>query len=140
MEKAVGQLDYFTQNDWRVSVTFPINPYSSLPHMYFTDLLIPYAAHSPPSYPPSLPLSPHLSPLLLLFCPQWSHTNHDRLLSLMSEEDKQEFDFDIRTLNWDQYIHDFCMGTKQYLFKEDLTNLPVARRQIKRWPPFEQIW
>ena len=32
MGKAVGQLDYFTQNDWRVSVTFLINPYSSLLH------------------------------------------------------------------------------------------------------------
>lgn len=130
MGKAVGQLDYFTQNDWRVSVTFPIAPFC-------TDLLILYTTHSPLSCLLSLPLPTlPLSPLLL-FCPQWSHTNHDRLLSLMSKEDKQEFDFDIRTLNWDQYIHDFCMGTKQYLFNEDLTNLPVARRQIKRWTPFE---
>lgn len=53
----------------------------------------------------------------------------------MHEEDKKEFGFDIRDLNWDQYIKDYCMGTKQYLFNEDPTNIPIARRQIKRWAP-----
>jgi len=53
----------------------------------------------------------------------------------MHEQDKKEFGFDIRDLNWDQYIKDYCMGTKQYLFNEDLTNIPIARRQIKRWAP-----
>ena len=111
MGKAIDQLDYFTQNDWKVSGL----------HCRFVICLF----HNIPLVSPSLPL----------FCPQWSHANHDKLLSIMSEEDKQEFDFDIRSLDWDQYIHDFCMGTKQYLFKEDLANLPVARRQIKRWAP-----
>jgi len=63
---------------------------------------------------------------------QWSHTNHDKLLSLMSEADKKVFNFDIRDLSWKQYINVFCMGTKQYLLNEDVANLPIARKQIKR--------
>ena len=81
----------------------------------------------PPSLPPSLPPPSSLLPPL-----QWSHTNHDKLLSVMHKEDKKEFGFDIRDLDWDQYIKDYCLGTKQYLFNEDLTNVPIARRQIKR--------
>lgn len=50
----------------------------------------------------------------------------------MSEEDKQQFNFDMRTLEWPKYIEYFCMGTKKYVMKEDLANLPAARRQIKR--------
>ena len=67
------------------------------------------------------------------YLPQWSHTNHDKLLSVMTEEDKRIFDFDIRNFDWKQYVDAFCMGTKKYLFNEDLSKLPIARRQIKRW-------
>lgn len=51
----------------------------------------------------------------------------------MSEADKKVFNFDIRDLSWKQYINVFCMGTKQYLLNEDVANLPIARKQIKRW-------
>lgn len=51
----------------------------------------------------------------------------------MTEEDKRIFDFDIRNFDWKQYVDAFCMGTKKYLFNEDLSKLPIARRQIKRW-------
>ena len=50
----------------------------------------------------------------------------------MTEEDKETFYFDVRKLNWEQYIETFCAGTKYYLLKEDPANLPKARKQIKR--------
>ena len=50
----------------------------------------------------------------------------------MSAEEKKTFYFDIRDLNWDTYVTNFCIGTKCYLMKEDLANLPSARKKIKR--------
>lgn len=63
---------------------------------------------------------------------QWSYRNIDRLWSLVSAEDKEEFGFDIRQLKWKEYIEQFCMGTKIYLFKEDVANLPLARKRLRR--------
>ncbi len=42
------------------------------------------------------------------------------------------FNFDLRDLDWEEYINIFCMGTKRYLLKEDMANLPRARQQMKR--------
>lgn len=126
--KAIDQLDYFTQNEWKVGhcAVGGEKREGEWYCIYLLSLTILWILVGP--LPPSSTLS---------FLPslQWSHTNHDKLLSVMHEEDKKEFGFDIRDLNWDQYIKDYCMGTKQYLFNEDPTNIPIARRQIKRWAP-----
>ena len=78
--------------------------------------------------PLSLSPSPSLSSLS-----QWTHNNSDKLLALMSPEDRQTFDFDIRKMNWQIYIKRYCLGLKQYLLHEDLADLPKARQNIKRW-------
>ena len=70
-----------------------------------------------------------ITPSLLL---QWSHGNYYRLLSILSDEDRNTFNFDLKTIDWDTYIDSFCMGTKKYMLKEDVANLPAARRQIRR--------
>ena len=64
--------------------------------------------------------------------PQWKADNCLSLLSLMTEEDKATFYFDVRHLNWEEYVATFCQGTKYYLLKDDPANLPKARKQIKR--------
>ncbi len=63
---------------------------------------------------------------------QFSNTNVEKLYSLMSPEDQETFDFDIRKLDWKEFTRAFCMGTKQYLFNEDPANIPVARKQLDR--------
>jgi fatty acyl-CoA reductase len=63
---------------------------------------------------------------------RWTHNNSDKLLALMSPEDRQTFDFDIRKMNWQTYIKRYCLGVKQYLLHEDLADLPKARQNIKR--------
>ena len=127
--KAIDQLDYFVRNEWKVShCAIDTRGEGEGGGCYCTWRRY---FHSPCiltcSFPFLLPPSSSLLPPL-----QWSHTNHDKLLSVMHKEDKKEFGFDIRDLDWDQYIKDYCLGTKQYLFNEDLTNVPIARRQIKR--------
>ena len=64
---------------------------------------------------------------------QWAYTNCSKLLSLLSEEDRLTYDFDITKLVWKDYVTDFAMGTKLYLLNEDPANVPIARKQIKRY-------
>ena len=64
---------------------------------------------------------------------QWSYTNCDHLYSLLSEEDKVTFDFDISKLDWKKYVDVFTLGTKMYLLKEDPANIPKARKRITRY-------
>jgi fatty acyl-CoA reductase len=63
---------------------------------------------------------------------QWSYTNCEHLYSLLSEDDKKTFDFDIAKLDWNEYVKVFALGTKTYLLNEDPANIPKARKQITR--------
>jgi fatty acyl-CoA reductase len=46
--------------------------------------------------------------------------------------DKQEFNFDIRQLNWSTYWKDYVLGIRRYVLKEDDSTLPKARSDLKR--------
>ncbi|KAK6032627.1 NAD-binding protein [Ostertagia ostertagi] len=58
--------------------------------------------------------------------------NLPKLWSSMSAHDQQLFNFDIRQLDWDSYLFDYVMGIKQYILKENLDNLQVARANLMR--------
>jgi len=62
---------------------------------------------------------------------KWEHSNMDKLWEVMNEEDRQIFGFDIRELDWLQYIETYVQGIRQYLFKEDPSTLPASRRHIR---------
>jgi len=63
---------------------------------------------------------------------KWSSANSEKLLSLLNDEDRVSYDFDITKLVWKDYISDLTLGTKTFLLNEDLANVPIARRQITR--------
>jgi fatty acyl-CoA reductase len=48
----------------------------------------------------------------------------------LSEDDKKEFNFDIRQVNWDKYLFNYLMGMKIYLLKESLDDIPKARSNL----------
>lgn len=65
---------------------------------------------------------------------QWVFSN-ENLLGLhekLSSADKKEFNFDVRKLNWNSYIEDYCLGLKEFAMKEDMTGLDKARAKMKR--------
>ena len=64
---------------------------------------------------------------------QWSNQNYDKLLSLLSDEDKQTFNFDMTSFDWDKYVSTFCMGTKKYILNDKMSNLHRARQKLKRF-------
>lgn len=62
---------------------------------------------------------------------EWSTSNTDMLMLELSPEDQRVFNFDIRQLNWLDYIENYVLGIKKYLLKEDLSDIPKARQQLK---------
>lgn len=44
----------------------------------------------------------------------------------------QVFNFDVRQLNWLEYIENYVLGIKKYLLKEDMAGIPEAKQHLKR--------
>lgn len=44
----------------------------------------------------------------------------------------QVFNFDVRQLNWLEYIENYVLGVKKYLLKEDMAGVPKAKQHLKR--------
>ncbi|XP_055475263.1 fatty acyl-CoA reductase 2-like [Psammomys obesus] len=63
---------------------------------------------------------------------EWSTNNTEMLLSELSPEDQRVFNFDVRQLNWLEYIENYVLGVKKYLLKEDLAGVPKARQHLRR--------
>lgn len=60
------------------------------------------------------------------------NTQTQCLWDTLSPADKEIFHFDIDTLNWDEYIETYQKGCKQYIMKEDLKDVPQARKTMQR--------
>ncbi|KAH7968520.1 hypothetical protein HPB52_009113 [Rhipicephalus sanguineus] len=55
-----------------------------------------------------------------------------RLLQELSPTDAQLFDFDVRRLEWRSYFESYVLGIRKYLLKAEDSELPEARKRIKR--------
>ncbi|XP_069484627.1 fatty acyl-CoA reductase 2 [Ambystoma mexicanum] len=63
---------------------------------------------------------------------EWSSDNMNILMGHLSSEDKKAYNFDVRQLNWAEYIENFCIGTKKYVLNEDMSGLPAARQHLRK--------
>lgn len=54
------------------------------------------------------------------------------LASVMSEQDLGTFYFDVRDINWRDYLEALVLGTRVFLLKDKLDTLPVARRNLQK--------
>merc|ERR1719219_2832682 len=61
---------------------------------------------------------------------EWSNNNMDKLLEELGEEDKLVFNFDIRNLDWIQYLETYVQGIRKFLFKEDPKTIPSSKRNL----------
>jgi len=57
---------------------------------------------------------------------KWTNENVSKLIDKLSPEDKKEFDFDVRNIDWTQYLDNYLIGIKKYALKESMEDLPVA--------------
>jgi len=62
---------------------------------------------------------------------EWTHGQMDSLKGHMTPDDQKVFYFDPRMLHWPTYMANYCQGTRKFILKEDLSNLPVARARLK---------
>jgi fatty acyl-CoA reductase len=65
---------------------------------------------------------------------QWKFEsqNVEMLLKAMSEKDKQEFQFDVRTIEWENYVEKYVLGFRQFLFKQNPSSLEESRKRMKK--------
>lgn len=72
---------------------------------------------------------------------QWRFisANAIRLLDKMSEEDRKTFYFDVREINWREYIVNYVAGTKKYILK-DFHTFEQATVIINRSVDEQQSW
>ncbi|XP_074028601.1 putative fatty acyl-CoA reductase CG5065 [Leptinotarsa decemlineata] len=63
---------------------------------------------------------------------QFDDENVRNLVTTLDESDKKMFCFDVAKINWDNYIENYILGIRRFIFKEDNASLPKARQQISR--------
>ena len=50
------------------------------------------------------------------------------------------FNFDVSQIEWEKYLENYCIGTKQYALKEDMLRLPKAKQSLERYSATLVIW
>lgn len=65
---------------------------------------------------------------------EWEFTNHNtrKLWDELSVKDKEIFPFDMRQVDWNVYVSNEISGIRKYVLKEELSNLPAARKKYHR--------
>uniref|UniRef100_V5GSY3 Fatty acyl-CoA reductase n=1 Tax=Anoplophora glabripennis TaxID=217634 RepID=V5GSY3_ANOGL len=65
---------------------------------------------------------------------EWSFDDENvrNLAMTLREADKKEFCFDVAKIDWERYIENYVLGIRRFIFKEDLSSIPKARKQISR--------
>ncbi|XP_074554579.1 fatty acyl-CoA reductase 1 isoform X3 [Halichoeres trimaculatus] len=63
---------------------------------------------------------------------EWNSENLSMLMSQLTPEDRKTFNFDVRQLNWPEYIDNYCIGTKKYVLNEDMSDIPAARQHLRK--------
>ncbi|GFG37476.1 hypothetical protein Cfor_06216 [Coptotermes formosanus] len=58
-------------------------------------------------------------------------TNTRSLLHKLTPDDSDIFNFDVKQINWTEYLENCVKGVRQYVLKDDLSTLPKARKRYK---------
>lgn len=60
----------------------------------------------------------------------FTNNNVQRLWKKLGRRDQEMFDFNMKTMDWEEYSHHYIKGMRLYLFKDDLSTLESAK---KKW-------
>ncbi|CAH1786736.1 unnamed protein product [Owenia fusiformis] len=65
---------------------------------------------------------------------EWEFCNDNicALQAKLSKTDRTTFSFDVKRINWPLYMENYCLGVKKFALKEQLSNLPAARKALNR--------
>jgi fatty acyl-CoA reductase len=60
--------------------------------------------------------------------------NHvEQMWQKMSLTERDNFCFDMKTLNWEEYVGNALFGMRTYITKEDPNTIPKAKIRIRRY-------
>lgn len=65
---------------------------------------------------------------------QWQFVSENpiRLLDYLSDADKETFYFDVRQIDWNEYIETYVLGARRFILKDDMSTLSDARKNLNR--------
>ena len=65
---------------------------------------------------------------------QWrfKDDNVHALLNQLSTSDRDNFIFDVRTIDWEKYTERYVLGFREFLFKQRPESLPASRKRMMR--------
>jgi len=58
--------------------------------------------------------------------------NVKMLLESLNEKDRNEFQFDVRTIVWEDYVEKYVLGFRQFLFKQNPSSLEDSRKRLTK--------
>lgn len=71
---------------------------------------------------------------------RFANDNVQELWSKLSEVDQNTFNFALSALHWPTYVEQYCLGSKLYVMKEELSTLPAARKHLSKMWWVHQVW
>uniref|UniRef100_A0A1I8M522 Fatty acyl-CoA reductase n=1 Tax=Musca domestica TaxID=7370 RepID=A0A1I8M522_MUSDO len=63
---------------------------------------------------------------------QFKDDNVCALLQTLSPKDRDNFVFDVTTINWEKYMERYVLGFREFLFKQKPQSLPGSRKKMMR--------
>lgn len=63
---------------------------------------------------------------------QFDDSNVHALSRILNEHDKKEFCFDVAQIMWEDYLENYVLGIRRFIFKEEEESLPSARKQVSK--------
>jgi fatty acyl-CoA reductase len=63
---------------------------------------------------------------------EWEVRSLIHLQQAMTPHDTNEFNTNIANMNWDEYLENFCVGTKCFVLNEELSDLHLAKKRMSR--------
>lgn len=75
---------------------------------------------------------------------EWTFSNHN-IFMLMDElekndSDKKEFNFDLREVDWKEYIFNYVRGSKLYVMKEKENRIDICKDRLNRVSTIQNIF
>ncbi|XP_037045453.1 fatty acyl-CoA reductase wat-like [Bradysia coprophila] len=66
---------------------------------------------------------------------EWMFTNNNiqRMWNRLSVRDQAMFNFNMKTMDWVDYLHHYIPGMRKYLLKDDMSTVEAARRKWNRF-------
>ncbi|KAL7032636.1 hypothetical protein ACKWTF_007368 [Chironomus riparius] len=58
--------------------------------------------------------------------------NVKMLLDSLNDKDRNEFQFDVRTIVWEDYVEKYVLGFRQFLFKQNPSSLEDSRKRLTK--------